>query len=234
MWRTILVVLLALALHGACLAPALAEAAAEDEHAPAAPAEAAASGHAPAHGRSAAGHGGKASPTEQLSELLGWRNDLALWTLVVFLVLLAVLYKFAWGPISQALDARERRIAEQIEAAQRTNEEARALLAQYQERLNQAQAEVRAILDEARRDAQHTQQEILAKARQDAEAELARARREIETATAAALEELGRASADLAVDLAGKIIRAQLNAADHARLIEEALHSFPNRVPSRN
>lgn len=231
MWRTIVAVLWVLYVGSAIVAPAHAETAAEDEHSHAVPAEALAGEDAKGgHGHGAA----KGSPTEQLTRLLGWREDLALWTLVVFLVLLAVLYKFAWGPISQALDARERRIAEQIEAAQRTNEEARALLAQYQERLNQAQAEVRAILDEARRDAQHTQQEILAKARQDAEAELARARREIETATAAALEELGRASADLAIELAGKIIRAQLNPADHVRLIEEALRSFPNRVPSRN
>ena len=232
MSRALLAVLLAVSLSGAPFAAASDEPAAEDEHAAAAPATPRTEGTA-SHGP--AGHGAsKRGPTEQLTHLLGWREDLALWTLVVFLVLLAVLYKFAWGPISQALDARERRIAEQIDAAQRTNEEARALLAQYQERLNQAQAEVRAILDEARRDAQHTQQEMLAKARQDAQAELARARREIETATAAALEELGRASAELAVELAGKIIRAQLQPADHARLIEEALRSFPNRVASRN
>ncbi|MCL6502620.1 MAG: F0F1 ATP synthase subunit B [Pirellulales bacterium] len=217
-------------LLGVCLVPASAAAAAEEGPHQNMPAEA--EEPAAASGAGHGGHGG--GPTEQLTHLLGWREDLALWTLVVFLVLLAVLYKFAWGPICQALEARERRIAEQLESAQRINDEARNLLVQYQERLNQAQAEVRAILDEARRDAQHTQQEILARARQDAEAELARARREIEIATAAALEELGRASADLAIELAGKILRAQLSPADHARLIEEALRSFPNRVPSRN
>ncbi len=92
---------------------------------------------------------------------------------------------------------------------------------------------MRAIIDEARRDAEHTQQEILAKARADAQAERDRSLREIETAKDQALKELGERTADLAVDLAGKIVGARLNAGDHQRLIEEALSRFP-ASPSKN
>lgn len=165
---------------------------------------------------------------------LDFKTDLAIWTFAVFAVLFVVLRKFAWGPIVSALDQREHRIAEDINNAKRANEEARQLLADYERKLQGAQDEVRAILDEARRDAEHTQQQILARARTDAEAEVARGRRDIETATAQALSELARASADLAVDLASKIVQSRLTASDHARLIDEAMANFPQGDPRRN
>ena len=94
--------------------------------------------------------------------------------------------------------------------------------------------EVRGILDEARRDAQHTQQEILAKARDDARAERDRALREIETATQQALKELAGKSTDLAIELAGRIVRAELKPADHTRLIADAVAGFGSNHPSNN
>lgn len=160
--------------------------------------------------------------------------DLAIYTVAVFLLLLLVLSKFAWRPISQGLDRRELGIAENIAAAQRTNDEAKKLLAEYELRLNAAQDQVRAILEEARRDAEHTQQEIVAKARADAQVEVQRGRREIETATAQALKQLAETSTNTAIDLAGRIVRTQLSPADHTRLVEEAMVQFHDGTPSRN
>jgi len=183
--------------------------------------------HAEATGAAHAAQAGSAGP-------LTWKTDLAIWTLVVFVVLLLVLKRFAWGPISAGLDRREQRIAEHIAAAERRHDEARQLLADYERRLAAAHDQVRGILEEARRDAEHTTQEILAKARADATAEMARGKREIETATAHALRELATTSANLAVDLAGKIVRTNLTPADHNRLVEEALSSFPQGDHRRN
>jgi F-type H+-transporting ATPase subunit b len=152
----------------------------------------------------------------------------------VFVLLAAILWKFAWGPIMAGLDKREKRIADDIAAAHDANEEAKRLLAQYEQKLADAQVEVRGILDEARRDAQHTQQEILAKARDDARAERDRALREIETATQQALKELAEKSTDLAIELAGKIVRAELKPADHTRLIADAVSGFATANPSKN
>lgn len=158
-----------------------------------------------------------------------FRQDLAIYTFIVFLLLLAILAKFAWKPISAGLDQREQRIADDIAAAQRANDEAKLLLAQYDQKLAAAQDEVRAILDEARRDAEHTQQEMMKKAAADAEATLNRARREIDTARDQALKELADHSARLAVDLASRILRAELNGESHTRLIEEAVSQFPKQ-----
>jgi F-type H+-transporting ATPase subunit b len=179
-----------------------------------------------------AGHGvhyGQIDVDLDPSELKG---DLAIFTFIVFLLLLGIMWKFAWGPISQGLEKREYRIAEQIAAAERANAEAKQMLGEYERKLASAQDEVRAIIEEARRDAAHTQQEILAQARSDATAEMDRAKREVETAKDQALRELAEASANLAVELAGKIIRTQLDAGQHAQLVTEALSQL--HVPSRN
>jgi F-type H+-transporting ATPase subunit b len=160
------------------------------------------------------------------------KGDLAIFTFIVFALLAAILWKFAWGPISAGLDKREKGIADEIAAAHAANEEARRMLAQYEQKLADAQVDVRGILDEARRDAEHTQQEILAKARDDARAERDRALREIETATQQALKELAEKSTDLAIELAGRIVRAELKPADHTRLISEAVSGFA--TPSKN
>jgi F-type H+-transporting ATPase subunit b len=176
-------------------------------------------------------HIGEKGVNKQAEEFKG---DLAIFTFIVFVLLAAILWKFAWGPIMAGLDKREKRIADDIAAAKDANEEARRLLAQYEQKLADAQVEVRGILDEARRDAQHTQQEILAKARDDARAERDRALREIETATQQALKELAEKSTDLAIELAGKIVRAELKPADHTRLIADAVAGFATASPSKN
>jgi F-type H+-transporting ATPase subunit b len=160
--------------------------------------------------------------------------DLAIWTLVVFVILLVVLKRFAWGPIVEALERREENIAEHINQAERSHEQARLLLADYEKKLASAANEVRELLEEARRDAEHTKQEILAEARAGAEAEKARALRDIDTAADAAMESLAQRSAELAIDLAGKIVHAQLSKDDHARLIQEAMARFPAATASNN
>lgn len=160
--------------------------------------------------------------------------DLAIWTLVVFIVLLVVLKRFAWGPIIEGLDRREHSVADHIAQAERTHDQAQELLAEYERKLSAAAGEVRELLEEARRDAEHTKQEILVEAKAGAEAEKARALREIESAADAAVESLAERSVDLAVDLAGKIVQAQLSREDHVQLIQDAMAKFPAATPSRN
>lgn len=171
--------------------------------------------------------GANADPAE-------FRSDLAIYTFVIFLLLLAILGKFAWGPITAGLDNREKRIADNIAAAQASQEEAKKMLAEYEKKLAAAHDEVRGIIDEARRDAEQTHQDILARAREDAAAEIARGKHEIETATAAALKQLAEESANVAVNLAGKIISTKLNPSEHSQLVTEALSKFASRTPSHN
>ena len=136
--------------------------------------------------------------------------DLAVWTFVVFLVLFGVLWKFAWGPIAEALDRREHHIAENIAASQRAQEDAKNMLAEYERKLAGAADQVRQMLEEARKDAEGVKQQIVAEAKTAAQQEHQRAMRDIRTATDAAVKELSQRSADLAIELAGKMISAKL------------------------
>lgn len=166
-------------------------------------------------------HGGEVNPLE-------FSPDLAVFTLVVFLILLAILGKFAWGPIATALDHREHRISDNIAQAERLQAEAKAQLVLYEQKLATAADEVRQLLEEARRDAEHTKEEILAQAKADAKAEHDRAMREVRNAKDAALKEIGETSANFAVEMAAKIVQKQLSPEDHARLVREAVASFPS------
>lgn len=185
-------------------------------------------GHAVADGHGGAGH------AEEGPNPLALAPDLAVFTAIVFLVLLGVLTKFAWGPIVAALESREQGIADNISAAAAKNEEAKRLLADYEKRLSNTADEVRDLLEEARRDAEHTKGQIIAEAKSAAESEHERATRDVNNAKDAALQAIAEAGADMAVNLAGKIVKRELKADDHAQLIRDAVSRFPESSPSDN
>ncbi|MBX9790538.1 MAG: F0F1 ATP synthase subunit B [Pirellulales bacterium] len=199
-----------------------------DAHGDAAHEDAAHGEHDAAHGE----HDGAHAPVN--TNPVEADPDLAIYTLIVFVILFFILTKFAWKPIAEALDRREHLIAEQIAAAERSQTEARQLLHNYEQKLAAAQDEVRGILDEARRDAAATGQEIVAKAASEAEAEKNRALREIDTAKVQAVKELAEQSARLAVSLAGKIVSSELDQNRHSQLIHDAMARFPAGNGERN
>jgi F-type H+-transporting ATPase subunit b len=201
--------------------------------APAPAAEPAAEVASPAEVHGADTHAGEGEHAEEGHEAAaGSTNpvtvdpDLAVVTAIIFLVLLAVLWKFAWGPIVAALDQRERTVADQLAEAKRSQDEAQRMLADHQTRLAGAAAEVKQLMDQARRDADIQRQQLLESAQAAAAAEKDRAVREIQAAKHAALEELASKSVATAVDLAGQIVRRQLRPEDHSQLISDALDQF--------
>jgi F-type H+-transporting ATPase subunit b len=178
------------------------------------------------------GHGSPAGDDgEGGGNPLDFKADLAIWTAVVFLVLMGVLWRFAWGPIRSGLEKREQGIADQITQAEQSNQKARELLGQYEQKLAASRDEVRGILDGARHDAEQLGREMLSRAKEDAQAEQRRALAQIDAATAEALKELARQSSALAVQLAGKILRAELKPEDHARLVQQAVTDFRQKGP---
>lgn len=178
----------------------------------------------------AADHGGSASLNPLSFE--AFQKDLAIWTLVVFVVLLLILWKFAWGPINDGLQKREQRVLGEIASAEKANQDAKQLLADYEQRLAASESQVREIIERGRRDAEEVGRQILEKARAETEAEKQRALREIDAATAGALKGLAEKSADLAVELAGKIVAAKLDPQAHSRMIEEAMDRFAKTSPN--
>jgi F-type H+-transporting ATPase subunit b len=148
---------------------------------------------------------------------------LGAWTVVVFLVLLWVLRKYAWGPMLEGLQRREQMIRSTVEEAQRAREEAQRLRGELQAEMDRAAEKVRDLMDSARRDAQHATDDMLARARTDVQKERDRLHREIGMARDQALQEIWKQTAQLATLVSAKAIRRELNPDDHRRLVDEAI-----------
>jgi F-type H+-transporting ATPase subunit b len=160
--------------------------------------------------------------------------DLGIWTTIVFLLLLAALYKLAWGPMLTGLKKREDSIAGALEAAQKAQEDAKQMQSRLEQQMLEANQKVGALMEETRKTAARTQEEMLAKARADIAAERERLRRELDTARDQALQDLSSYAAKLATDVAAKVLVRELNVADQHRLVEEALGEMRQAAADRN
>jgi len=154
--------------------------------------------------------------------------DLAIATGIVFVLLFVVLSKFAWGPIVEALDNREQSVANKIDEANKNFAKAQEQLALYEKKIAAAAEESRVMLDTARKDAEAVAAKVRAEAEEDAKRQRERALADIEAAKNAALRDISEKSADIAVSLAGKIVRREVKSADHAELIRGALDKMPS------
>lgn len=171
---------------------------------------------------------------EQMTDASEFKTDLAIYTVAVFLLLLAILNRFAWPPIMTALVEREKRIEGNIASAEAMQEEAKQLLAQHEAELASAADQVRALLEEARRDAEYTKSQILAEAKQAADAERDRSVREVQRAADNAMKDLAQESANLAVELAGKVVRLNITPDQQSQLVRDALSKLTAAEPSKN
>jgi F-type H+-transporting ATPase subunit b len=154
------------------------------------------------------------------------RFDMSIYSMIVFLILLAVLYKFAWGPISNGLTQREETIARQIEEARLASERAGQQLKEYEARLAAATDEARGIVAQSRKDAEAAKERIVAAAQQAAQKEREKAVADIHSAKNQALREIAEKSVSTAISLASNIIRREVRPEDHNQLIEDSLAKF--------
>ena len=147
----------------------------------------------------------------------------AIWTSAIFLGLLLVLGKFAWGPVLDGMKQREDFIHDSLAKAKADRDEAAALLAKYDGLLAKARSEATAVVEEGRRDAEVLQARIEEKAKAEAEKLITRAKREIGISKETAVKELYSLSGELATDIASRIVRRELTPTDQQRLIEDSI-----------
>ena len=155
-----------------------------------------------------------------------FKYDLAIWTFVVFGLLMLLLMKFAWRPIMEGLDKREQSIAVMFEETRRNADKSAELLRQHEAKMASAASEAREMITVAKREADALKDRIVAEAQSAAQRERERAVNEIQVAKNAALQEMTNRSIDLAFTLAKGVVRKQLNRDDHAQLIRETLDRF--------
>ncbi len=145
------------------------------------------------------------------------------WTTLVFFTLLGILWKFAWGPILAAVDAREKAIQGALDEAARRNEEASRLLAEQRHHLAEARRDAGELLAEGKSAGERVRKDIEEKARTEAQAILERARQDIGRERDAALDMLRRESVDLALAAASRLIVEKMDPAKDRQFVERFL-----------
>ncbi len=148
---------------------------------------------------------------------------LMFWTVLAFGFTVWVLSKFAFPRIGEALEKRANAIRENIDAAEKTREEADELLAEYRQRLKEAREQADDILARSRKASESAVAEATTVGKEKREELVAAARKDIEMETKRALEQIRKEVADLTVLATEKVTRKSLDDADHKRLVEEAL-----------
>src|SRR5512144_3220924 len=152
---------------------------------------------------------------------------LTLWTAITFLVLLFVLGKFAWGPIVKMLAERERTIRDAIESAKKERLEAERLLSDQKQALAGAQREAAELARKNQQEVEALRQELTARARKEADELVATARQQIAEELSKARAELKAQVADLAIDAAGRLVKASLDDKAQRQLVEEYIAQLP-------
>ncbi len=153
---------------------------------------------------------------------------LFIWTILTFFVLMALLARFAWRPLLQALERRQATIAKSLEDAQHARQELERLNRESAQMMRQARVEAEAVVSRSRSDAEVLREELKQKSRAEAAAIVKNAERQIQFETARAIQQVRSEAIDLSVAIASKILRRQVSKEDHERLVEETLKEVEN------
>jgi len=153
----------------------------------------------------------------------------ALWTVLIFVLVLVVLGKFAWGPVLGMLKEREDFIRKSLHDAKHDRDEAEERLKDYTALVQSARTEAASMVENARRDADRLREELRQKAKSEADTILKNAERQIQLERDRALAQIRTEAADLSVMIASKLIGRNLTKADNERLIEDALKQVETR-----
>jgi F-type H+-transporting ATPase subunit b len=148
---------------------------------------------------------------------------LFIWTIITFLVLLALLAKFAWRPLLQALESRQEAIRKSLDDAQLAKQELERIQQESAQIVRQARVEAESIISQSRADAGRLREEMRQKAKAEADGIVKNAERQIQLETTRALQQIRHEAVDLSVMIASKLLQRNLSKEDNERLIQEAL-----------
>jgi F-type H+-transporting ATPase subunit b len=161
------------------------------------------------------------------TDLLSPNTGLMFWTLLIFVALWLILTKYAFKPITAAVEARERALREAIEAATRDREAAARLLEEQRAQIESARTEAQRIIAEGRATGDKLRGQMLEETRQRQQEMLERARQEIGREKELAIAEMRAEAVDLALRAAEKVIEKNLDARTNRQIVEKFLESLP-------
>jgi F-type H+-transporting ATPase subunit b len=168
------------------------------------------------------------SPVLAAGALTDINPGLSLWTAITFLVLVVVLSKFAWGPIVGMLAEREKTIREALEQARKERTEAEKLLTEQKAVFANAQREAAELAKRNQLEIEAFRQDLTAKAKKEADELVASARRQIVEEKSKAIAEVKSYVADLAIEAAGRLVKASLDEKAQRQLVQEYIEQLPS------
>ena len=157
---------------------------------------------------------------------------LYIWTIIVFLILLGLLARFAWKPLLEALENRQASIRRALDDAAKAKQELERLHGESQQILAAARAEAETIVARTREDANRLRDDMRQKAQQEAANIVKNAQKQIELETARALQQIRHEAVDLSVAIASKLLQRNVSKEDNERLLEETFKQLEAQRPS--
>lgn len=144
-----------------------------------------------------------------------------IFVMVNFLILVAILYKFMWGPVINMIDSRQQTIDDSLNKADVARKEAEQMSAKLAEEIADARRQAKSIIDEAQKSAETVKEDILAQARDSADSMLERAQAEIAKEKVNAILEIKGEVADMVVSVAGRLLSENMNDQQHMALVDK-------------
>jgi F-type H+-transporting ATPase subunit b len=168
-----------------------------------------------------------AAAEEAKGGLLTPHGGLMFWTLLIFLAVWFILTRFAFKPITAAVEAREKALEDAIAAAKTDRDEAAKILEEHRRQIEAARGEAQKLIAEGRAIGDKLRADMIEETRGQQQEMLERARREIESEKVRAVAELRREAVELAIAGASKVVEKNLDDESNRRIVESFLASIP-------
>ena len=152
---------------------------------------------------------------------------LSVWTAITFAILIVVLGKFAWGPILQMMETREKTIADAIESAKKERAAAEAAAAEMRASLEKARNESAELIRRNQQEVAAAKGELMAAAKKESDDLLAAARKTIQEEKRQAIAELRAQTVDMAIEAANRLVQVNMDEKKQKQLVEEYISSLP-------
>ena len=156
-------------------------------------------------------------------DLVKFDPGLLIWTILTFLILVALLTKFAWKPLMLMLDTRQESIKKSLADAETAKRELERLQEESSHIIRKARVEAETIVSKSWSDAEKLREEMKVKAKAEADAIVKESQRQIEIEAGRALRQIRSEVADLSIAIASKVIQRNVSKEDNDRLIQDTL-----------
>ena len=163
-----------------------------------------------------------------IASLLDVGQSSMIWTVLIFVIALPLMWKFVFGPITKALETREDQAREAAAAAEAARSEIERMKASIQEDLANARREAAEQVKAAKVRAADREKELLASAKEEAAKERARAKADIDQSLMTAREVLRQEAVRLGIDVAQQVISREFSSSDQDRLVQDFQSKIEN------